>query len=93
MTWASIKQVTVNVKIESNGAALGIGNAFALCTLTVAINQVPLPPVLTNTMFFVPELSPIGTFIGNVGADDPANLTVRDYMWAYVDPVRPRPSG
>ena len=89
MSWVAVQQVTVSVTVENNGAAIGIGNAFSYCTTTVTINRVPLPPVLTNTVFFVPELSPVGTLVGNVAAIDPANFTVRDYVWAFVDPVRP----
>lgn len=87
MSWAAVKQVTVSVTVENNGASIGIGTAFSYCTLTVDIIQVPLPPVLTNTVFFTPELSPVGTLIGNVEAMDPGNFTVRDYTWTFADPV------
>ena len=81
--------MTVSVTVENNGAAIGIGSAFSYCTTSVAINHVPLPPVLANTVFFTPELSPVGTLVGNVGGVDPGNFTVRDYIWASTDPVRP----
>jgi hypothetical protein len=77
--------VAVNVTIQNNGAALGIGSSSVSCMLNVTVVQVPLPPVLANTAFFVPELSPVGTLVGNVGATDPANFTVSNYSWSTVD--------
>lgn len=80
--------VPLSVTVQNNGAALGIGNSNSYCSTTVTINQVPLPPVLSNTVFFVPELSPVGTYVGNVGAVDPANFSVGNFVWASVDSVR-----
>ena len=88
MTWATVKIVIVNVTVQNNGAALNIGNSNSYCLTNVTIIQVPLPPVLQNTVFFVPELSPVGTWVGNVGAVDPANFTVGNFTFAAMDSVR-----
>lgn len=88
MTWANVKRVNVFVAVQNNGVSLGIGSSSSFCNTTVTINQVPLPPVITNTVFFVPEMSPVGTFVGNVGGLDPANFTVGNYTWSLVDSVR-----
>lgn len=90
MTWAAVKSVAVNVTVKNDGTALNIGSSYAYCNTTITVNQVPLPPTLSNTVFFVPELSPVGTWVGNVGAVDPANFTVSGYVWAAVDSVRRR---
>ena len=73
--------------VQNSGAALGIGDSYSYCSTNITINQVPLPPVLTNTVFFIPELSPVGSWVGNVGAVDPANFTVGNYTWGSVDTV------
>ena len=90
MTWAAVKSVAVNITVKNDGTALSIGSSYAYCNTTVTVNQVPLPPALSNTVFFVPELSPVGTWVGNVGAVDPANFTVSGFVWAAVDSVRQR---
>ena len=91
VTWAKVKSVNVLVTVQNNGAALGIGSSSSVCNTTVTVNQVPLPPALSNTAFFVPEMLPVGTWVGNVGGVDPANFTVGNYTWSAVDSVsRPR---
>lgn len=76
---------TLPLQATNDGSALGIGSATTNCSVTLLVNQVPLPPVISTSTFNAAELSANGTVVGNVGASDPSNFTIANYSWAAVD--------
>ena len=73
------------MQATNDGSALGIGTSSTNCSVTVSVNQVPLPPVVSTTTFNAVELSALGTVVGNVGASDPSNFSISNYSWAAID--------
>lgn len=78
-------QFTVFISVRNDGTALGIGSSTSTCVMRVNVTQVPLPPELTNTVFYVAELKPAGTLVGNVLATDPNNYTVSSIRFGNAE--------
>lgn len=93
MTWATAPSYSVTVQATNDGTSIGLGKAFSACSVVVDIVQVPLPPVVTTTVFFVSELLPIGWLICDWGAacqhsafltPIPASRSLRHQCWAAL---------
>lgn len=59
-TWAAAPSYTLTITGTNDGTSIGLGKASTSCSVTVDILQVPLPPVLVTTVFYVSELLPVG---------------------------------
>jgi hypothetical protein len=83
--WKDYSSFNFTVTVVNDGTALGIGSLNASCRMTVWVIQAALPPVPSVTSFFLPELSPVGTFVGNVKSVDPDGFPVTNHSWAVAD--------
>jgi hypothetical protein len=82
--WKDARDYRVDLTIRNDGTSLGIGSRSVTCRLWVNVTMVPLPPNPTVTTFWLPELSPVGTLVGNVAGVDPNNFTF-NATWGRTD--------
>jgi len=82
--WKDRQTYSLPIVATNDGTAISLGTANSSCTATLNIVQVPLPPVPTTTTFSINELSPVGTFIGNLGFVDPAGYPISNVRWNVI---------
>ncbi|RYY33779.1 cadherin repeat domain-containing protein, partial [archaeon] len=83
--WKDRQSYKIDLTVRNDGSALDIGTSEVTCSMYVNVNMVPLPPVITSTTFYVPELSPVGTEVGVLTARDPNNFTLSNWRFTATD--------
>lgn len=84
LAWVAQSSYPLVVTATNNGQALGLGSASSTCAFFVNVVQKVLPAVPTVTLFVVPELSPVGAFIGNLQIVDPAGYAITSVVWGAL---------
>jgi hypothetical protein len=82
--WRNAKSYMVALTVTNDGTSLGIGSSRSTCVTWVNVSMVPIPPVASVTSFTLPELTNVGTLVGNVMASDPNNFTF-NCTWDTID--------
>ena len=83
--WKVQQTYTFTVIARNDGSSIGIGSSSSSCVATVTVLPVYLPPKPSVTTFSVAELSPVGTFVGNMATVDPEGFPVRRHAFTVVD--------
>jgi hypothetical protein len=65
LLYQTAQSYTLQIAVQNVGLQPSL---TATCNVVVNVVQVPLPPTLTTTQFYVKELSASGTLVGNIGA-------------------------
>ena len=84
LAWTAASSYPLVIAATNNGQSIGLGTAVGYCSLFVNVLQRVLPPAPTVTAFLIPELSSVGTWIGNLQVVDPAGYAIKAIVWGAV---------